>query len=75
MDYIWNIYEPLDPQDLQDDPFDVFVYAQRMTDIPHQGDLVYLEGRNHRVIACRLDHNLTESQVQQNVVYYKVCIL
>lgn len=76
MTYIWNIYEPADPTDISaEDPFDVFIYSQRMPQEPHQGDLVFIEGRNHRIIACVPDHNLTEAQVRSDEVYYKVCVV
>ena len=76
MRYIWNIYEPSDPQDInEEDPFDVFVYSQTMEEVPHTGDLIYLEGRNHRVLACAVDWNMTEAQVRNDVTYYKVCVV
>lgn len=75
MSYIWNIYEPNDPHDLGEDPYDIFVYSQSMSEAPHTGDLIYLEGLNHRVVACQVDWNMTETQVLQDTIYYKVCIL
>lgn len=76
MRYIWNIYEPSDPQDVnEEDPYDVFVYSQTMEEVPHTGDLIYLEGRNHRVLACTVDWNMTEAQVRNDVTYYKVCVV
>lgn len=76
MTYIWNIYEPCDPQDIRlDDPYDVFIYAQRMAEAPHIGDRVYVEGCNCRIIACRYDAGLTEAEVLGDKQYYKVCIL
>lgn len=75
MEYIWNIYEPLEPQDLAvEDPFDVFVYSQRMDEPPHLGDCVFVEGRQCKVIACQVDRNMNDVQVQDNVLYYKVCV-
>lgn len=75
MTYIWNIYEPADAQDMGEDPFDIFVYALRRDDAPHVGDLVYLEGANHRVVACRPDHSMTEVMVTDDAIYYKVCVV
>lgn len=75
MKYVWNIYEPSDSQDIGDDPFDVFVYSQQMDDAPHLGELVYVEGCNHRVVACHVDQNLTESQIRSDLTYYKVCVV
>ena len=76
MRYIWNIYEPSDPQDVnEEDPYDVFVYSQTMEEVPHTGDLIYLEGHNHRVLACTVDWNMTEAQVRNDVIYYKVCVI
>lgn len=74
MEFVWNIYEPADPTDIHaDDPFDVFVYAQRMAEAPHVGGRVYVEGRNCRILACRLDVGRTEAEVRGDVTYYKVC--
>lgn len=76
MRYIWNIYEPSDLQDVnEEDPYDVFVYSQTMEEVPHAGDLIYLEGRNHHVLACTVDWNMTEAQVRNDVTYYKVCVV
>lgn len=75
MKYIWNIYEPCDPSDMNEDPYDIFVFTQTMEEVPHVGGLIYQEGRNHRVVACCVDWNLTEAQVREDVVYYKVCIV
>ena len=75
MTYIWNIYEPCDPGDIGEDPFDIFVYSLRKEEAPHVGDLIYIEGSNHRVVACRADHDLSYVQVQDDAVYYKVCVV
>lgn len=75
MSYIWNIYEPCDPHDIVGDPYDIFVYSVRKDNLPHIGDLIVVEGYNHRVIACTPDHNLTEVQVGDDVLYYKVCVV
>lgn len=75
MEYIWNIYESLEAQDCMGaDPFDVFIYSQRMTEPPHLGDCVFVEGRQCKVVACLMDRNLTDIQVQEDAVYYKVCV-
>lgn len=75
MTYIWNIYEPIDRSDITGDPYDVFVYALRQDEAPHIGDLVYIEGSNHKVIACTPDHNMTDVQAQAGTLYYKVCVV
>ena len=75
MEYIWNIYESLESLDLtQDDPFDVFVYSQRMEEPPHLGDCVYVEGSQRKIIACQVDHNRMDVLVQEDMVHYKVCV-
>ena len=45
MTHVWNIYEPCDPQDLGDDPFDIFVYTLRREEAPLLNAPIYLEGR------------------------------
>lgn len=75
MTYIWNIYEPCDPQDLTDDPYDIFIYSLHKDEVPHVGDLVYVEGCNHRVVACKPDYGRTEVMVVDDAVIYKVCIV
>lgn len=83
MEYIWNIYESLEPLSplhpfdpmAEADPFDVFIYSQRMASEPHQGDCVYVEGRRCKVVACQLDRNMNDVLVQGDVVHYKVCVV
>lgn len=75
MQYIWNIYEPCDPTDINADPYDIFVYSLRKDEEPHVGDLVYVEGRNHKVIACTPDWSQTEVQAVGDDTYYKVCVV
>ena len=47
MIYIWNIYEPLDEKDYdENDPFDVFIYALRKEEAPQKNAVLYVEGKN-----------------------------
>lgn len=73
MTYIWNIYEPCDPTDLGEDPFDVFVYTLRRDNPPQVGEAIYLEGRKCRIVAIAIDHSKTEVFGFGEEKYYKVC--
>lgn len=75
MTYIWNIYEPCDPTDIGDDPFDIFIFTLRRDDPPHVGGQLYVEGRNRRIVTCVPDRNLTDVNVFDGECYYKVCVV
>lgn len=73
MEYIWNIYEPCDPSDLGEDPFDIFVYTLRRSEPPRLGDPIYLEGRRCRIVAAVPDQSKTDVYGFGQELYYKVC--
>lgn len=75
MTHIWNIYEPCDPKDLGDDPFDIFVYTLRREEAPRLGDPIYIEGRHCRIVAIADDHSKTEVYGFGKEKYHKVCAL
>lgn len=75
MTHIWNIYEPCDPSDLGDDPFDIFVYTLRREEKPHVGEPIYLEGRRCRIVAVAADISKTEVFGFDSEQYWKVCAM
>jgi len=74
MTYIWNIYEPADPVNPGEDPFDVFLYSLRKEDIPHANDIIHVEGERKRIIAIEKDHRRNELLACDEEFYYKVCV-
>lgn len=75
MTHIWNIYEPCDPSDLGEDPYDIFVYTLRRDEAPHLGDPIYIEGRHCRIVATAHDHSRTELLASDDECYHKVCAM
>jgi hypothetical protein len=76
MDCIWNIYEPSDTEQYdQEDPFDVFLFALRKEDVPQRNSLLYVEGRQRRIIAVKVDTALSQVCGFDTVSYYKVCVV
>lgn len=76
MTYIWNIYEPCDPVNYdQEDPYDIFVYALRMEDAPLPNAPLYLEGRRRCIIAIKPDTAMNDVNVSEGESYYKVCVV
>lgn len=73
MIHVWNIYEPSDPQEIGDDPFDIFLYTQRHDEAPLVGSPIYIEGRRCRIIAIAPDHNKTDVFGFGTEQYHKVC--
>lgn len=75
MTYIWNIYEPADPNDYdQEDPYDIFVYSLRKESAPELNAPLYVEGRMCHIIACRIDRAQNEVTVNGDECYYKVAV-
>ena len=75
MIHVWNIYEPCDPAEPGDDPFDIFVYSLRREEQPLVGEPIYLEGRKCRVIAIARDQSRSEVYGFGEEQYWKVCAL
>lgn len=75
MTYVWNIYEPADPHDIGEDPFDIFVYSLRKEEAPLLNELVYIEGRRCHIISFALDHSKSEVYGFGQELYYKVCVI
>jgi hypothetical protein len=75
MIHVWNIYEPCDPRDLGDDPFDIFVYSLRREEAPLLNAPIYLEGRRCRIVAIAKDHSKTEVFGFGEEQYHKVCVV
>ena len=76
MIYIWNIYEPLDEKDYdENDPFDVFIYALRKEEAPQKNAVLYVEGKKRRIIAVAKDHNKDDILGFGSECYYKVGVI
>lgn len=74
MTHIWTIYEPCDPQDLGDDPFDIFIYALRKDEEPQLGAPLFIEGRKVKIISIQLDQRRTETNGNPDEIFYKVAV-
>lgn len=75
MKYIWNIYQPYDPTDLGDDPFDIFVYSIRMDEEPFLNCSLYVEGKPCKIVSIQKDHGLSETTGFDNEQYFKVAVV
>ena len=75
MIYIWNIYEPADPQYPGEDPFDIFVYSLRRDFAPRLNETIFLEGQRHLVFAIEADNSRNEvNPFASEEQIYKVCV-
>jgi len=74
MTHIWNIYEPADPNNPGDDPFDIFLYSLRREEAPQLNALIYVEGKRCRAIAIAIDHSRNDVNAFDGECYYKVAV-
>ena len=76
MIYIWNIYEPCDEENYdENDPFDIFVYALRKEEAPQKNVILYVEGKKRRIVAVAQDRTKNDIMGFGTECYYKVGVI